>query len=35
MEINRERKSIFDFEYEDFRLTGYDPYPPIKAEVAV
>jgi thymidylate synthase len=35
MEINRERKSVFDFEYEDFRLTGYDPYPPIKAEVAV
>jgi thymidylate synthase len=35
MEINREVKSIFDFKYENFRLTGYDPYPAIKAEVAV
>jgi thymidylate synthase len=35
MEINRERKSVFDFIYEDFRLIGYDPHPPIKADVAV
>lgn len=35
MEINKEVKSIFDFKYEDFNLTGYDPYPAIKAEVAV
>jgi thymidylate synthase len=35
MEINRDVKSVFDFEYEDFHLSGYDPYPAIKAEVAV
>ncbi|MDR2382592.1 MAG: thymidylate synthase [Prevotellaceae bacterium] len=35
MEINREVKSVFDFKYEDFHLTGYDPYPAIKAEVAI
>ncbi len=35
MKINPERKNIFDFEYEDFTLTGYDPHPHIKAEVAV
>jgi thymidylate synthase len=33
--LNPERRSIFDFEFEDFMLTGYDPDPPIKAEVAV
>ncbi|MDR1583149.1 MAG: thymidylate synthase [Prevotellaceae bacterium] len=35
MTINKSIKSIFDFKYEDFVLTGYDPYPAIKAEVAV
>jgi thymidylate synthase len=35
MTINKDVKSIFDFKYEDFNLTGYDPYPAIKAEVAV
>ncbi len=35
MEINPDVKSIFDFKYEDFNLTGYDPYPHIKAEVSV
>lgn len=35
MEINPAVRSIFDFRYEDFRLTGYDPHPHIKAEVAV
>jgi thymidylate synthase len=29
------RESIFDFEYEDFVLTGYDPHPAIKGEIAV
>ena len=35
MQLNPERKSIFDFVYEDFTLTGYDPWPAIKAPVAV
>ena len=35
MQINPGVRSIFDFRYEDFGLTGYDPYPHIKAEVAV
>lgn len=35
MKINPEVKSIFDFKYEDFELTGYDPWPHIKAPVAV
>jgi thymidylate synthase len=35
MVINRRVRSIFDFAFEDFTLTGYDPHPHIKAEVAV
>jgi thymidylate synthase len=35
MEINPDVRSIFGFRYEDFKLTGYDPHPHIKAEVAV
>ncbi len=35
MRINPDVKSIFDFQYEDFQLEGYDPYPHIKAEVSV
>ena len=35
MKINRDVRDIFDFRYEDFGLTGYDPYPHIKAAVAV
>ena len=35
MEINPAVRSIFDFKYEDFILSGYDPHPHIKAEVAV
>jgi thymidylate synthase len=35
MEINPAVRSIFDFKYEDFNLTGYDPHPAIKAPVAV
>lgn len=35
MIINPEVKDIFDFKYEDFTLTDYDPLPHIKAEVSV
>jgi thymidylate synthase len=35
MQINPEVRSIFAFTFDDFRLTGYDPHPHIKAEVAV
>ena len=35
MKINPDVKNIFDFQYEDFQLEGYDPYPHIKAEVSV
>ncbi len=35
MTLNPEVKSIFDFTYDDFSLSGYDPYPAIKAPVAV
>ena len=35
MALNPARTSLFDFEYEDFTLSGYDPHPAIKAPVAV
>jgi thymidylate synthase len=35
MVINPDVKSIFDFRYEDFELRDYDPWPRIKATVAV
>jgi thymidylate synthase len=35
MTINPQSKDIFDFRYEDFTLTGYDPHPHISAPVAV
>ncbi len=33
--LNPDRQSLFAFEFEDVMLTGYDPHPHIKAEVAV
>ena len=33
--INPDKSDIFDFEFEDFMITGYDPEPTIKAEIAV
>lgn len=35
MNINSKVDSIFDFKYEDFTLDGYNPYPSIKAPIAV
>jgi len=35
MKINPNVKDILDFQYEDFTLEGYDPYPGIKAPVAI
>ncbi len=35
MVINPEVKDLFSFDYNDFRLEGYDPWPHIKADVAV
>jgi thymidylate synthase len=35
MKINPDVKSLFDFQYEDFELEGYDPHPHIKGTVAV
>ena len=35
MQLNPSVKDIFGFTYEDFQLEDYDPYPHIKAEVAV
>ena len=35
MTLNPEVRSILDFKYEDFTLSGYEPHPAIKAPVAV
>ncbi len=35
MRLNPEVKDIFGFNYEDFRLEGYDPWPAIKGTVSV
>jgi thymidylate synthase len=35
MKINPSIRNIFDFKFEDFTLEHYDPYPSIKAPIAV
>ncbi|MBL8951955.1 MAG: thymidylate synthase [Myxococcaceae bacterium] len=35
MKLNPARTNLFDFQFEDFTLEGYDPLPAIKAPVAV
>ncbi len=35
MTLNKEVTSLFDFQYEDFELTNYNPYPHISAKVSV
>jgi thymidylate synthase len=35
MKLNPNVRSIFDFEYADFTLEGYDPHPSIPAPIAV
>ncbi len=33
--IRRPASSLFDYRYEDFEITGYDPHPGIRASVSV
>ena len=35
MILNPEIKNIFDFKYEDFKLTVYDPHPLIRGKIAI
>jgi thymidylate synthase len=35
MVINPNVSSLFNFTFDDFNLTAYDPYPAIKGKVAV
>jgi thymidylate synthase len=35
MKINPAVKDIFGFQYSDFDLVGYDPYPPISAPISI
>ncbi|MBI4652764.1 thymidylate synthase [Candidatus Kuenenbacteria bacterium] len=35
MKLNQSVKNIFDFQYKDFTLENYDPYPNIKAPIAI
>ena len=35
MLLNPDKSDLFDWEYEDFQVVDYDPYPTIKAPIAV
>lgn len=35
LKLNKEIKNIFDFKYKDFEILWYNPYDPIKANVAI
>jgi len=35
LKLNPDVKNLFDFKYEDIQVTGYDPHPALKGEVAV
>ncbi len=35
MKLNPEVKNIFDFKFEDFELSEYDPHPHIKGDIAI
>lgn len=35
LNIKRKPESIFDYQFDDFEITGYDPHPSIKAPVAI
>jgi thymidylate synthase len=35
MIINPTIRDLFEFKYEDFTLVGYEPHPPIRAQVAI
>ncbi len=35
MKLNAQRRNLFEFQFEDFVLEGYDPHPAIRAPVAI
>ena len=35
LKLNPEIKDLFEFKFEDFELVDYDPWPTIKAPIAV
>ncbi|MNR62707.1 Thymidylate synthase [compost metagenome] len=35
LKILRRPDSIYDYKFEDFEVVGYEPYPSIKAPVAI
>lgn len=35
MKINKNVKSLYDYQYDDFELIGYEPHPHIKAAVSI